>query len=284
MKKVEKNYKYLLRLYSQIDDYLSDDSYEEDNLPETIISFCIATERLLKIKLYQANPVLVFENCKIKENDALISVIKNKEQNIETIKINEVLDRYKLMFDEEFSDDEMQALIDIYKVRNHFIHGYKSDNEILKDKENIIKKMGTVWEKISQLAILIFGNDIIKPKKPKKKYTENELEGILTEEVKKKIKNDKYLSGFNQFPISGRGYGGSVSLFGGEERCPRCGSYGFTFNNNHSNGGLVSDYSRIRWNSFNNYAMGDFSDLYRCDSCNLELTKKEFEIAKKLKK
>ncbi|MCK5466781.1 hypothetical protein KAI56_04795, partial [Candidatus Parcubacteria bacterium] len=156
MIKKKQNYKYIIRLYSFVDEYLSDVPEKHKNLPDVIVSFCIVTEKLFKIKLYKKNPVLVYENKKIKDNDALISVVKKKESNnMETIGIGETINRYKLVFDGKFSSDEMQALIDIYKVRNHFIHSYKSDDDMLSDSENIVKKMGTVWEKISVQAISI---------------------------------------------------------------------------------------------------------------------------------
>ncbi|KKR60954.1 MAG: hypothetical protein UU01_C0031G0014, partial [Parcubacteria group bacterium GW2011_GWA2_40_37] len=60
----------------------------------------------------------------------------------------------------------------------------------------------------------------------------------------------------------------------GNESCPRCGAYSFSLD--EINSGVIS-LSSI-------YNAGTFSDLYKCKSCNLELTKKEYEIAKKLKK
>lgn len=87
MKKIEGNYEYLLRLYSQVDDCLADIPSKQENLPEIIIAFCITIEKLFKIRLHGENPVLVYENSKIKENDALITIIKEKELSIETIKI-----------------------------------------------------------------------------------------------------------------------------------------------------------------------------------------------------
>ncbi len=288
MKKNEENYKYLLRLYSQVSDYLADITNKQENLPEVIIAFCVVSEKIFKIRLHNENPVLVYDNCKFKEDDALVTIVKNKELNIETIKIREAINRYKLVFSNEFSDDEMQALIDIYNVRNHFIHGYKSDDYVLSDEENIIKKMGTVWEKISIQAISIFGKNLIKDNKPKKKYSEEELEKVLTEEVKKKIESItqdydpiEYIHTRNfrvqppniqiqdQFSM----YNSALNGFIGE-RCPRCGSYDFSLN--------MPDLNWPSFPSMYNYNQ-IFSDLYKCKKCNLELTAKEYEIAKKLK-
>lgn len=292
MKKIEGNYKYLLQLYSQIDDYLADVLDKQENLPEIVVAFCITIEKLFKIRLHGENPVLIYENSKIKENDALITIIKEKELSIETIKIGETINRYKLMFENEFSDDEMQVLIDIYNIRNHFIHGYKSDDDLLSDQENIIKKMGTVWEKISVQAVSIFGKDLIKANKPKKKYSEEELEKVLIEEVRKKIQSTgtEYNSlglVYRDFTIPiqspsavslgiDRQYQVPSSVFAlGSEKCPRCGSYSFSLDEvNSSVISIASIYNPV----------GTFSDLYKCKNCNLELTKKEYEIAKKLKK
>ena len=52
MDKNRQNYEYLLRLYSSVDEYLSGVSTKQENLPEVVVSFCIATEKILKIKLH----------------------------------------------------------------------------------------------------------------------------------------------------------------------------------------------------------------------------------------
>ena len=65
---MEKNYKYLLRIYSLVDEYLAGTSTDPENLPEIIISFCVVTEKIFKIQLYRRNPILVYENVKIKDN------------------------------------------------------------------------------------------------------------------------------------------------------------------------------------------------------------------------
>ncbi len=266
----KKNYKYLLQLYSRVGEYLQGADPKKDDLPEIIVYFCIIVEKIFKIKLHQKNPVLVFDNCKIKENDALLSIVNIKELDIETIKIREVIGRYKLVFEKEFSDEELQVILDIYNIRNHFVHSYKADGRILFDSENVVTKMGTVWEKISKQAIDLFGKVIIKANKPKKKYTETELEEVLKKEIEKKIKKQDTLYGIT-FPYEDHV---RYSFTLGGEECPRCGSYGFSIEDSTSNvfNPTISLYSK-----------GMASDLYKCKKCYLELTRKEYEIAKKLK-
>ena len=104
-KKVEKNYEYLLRLYSLVDEFLAKTSDKQDNLPEAIVAFCIVTEKLFKIRLHKENPILVYETIKVKDGDALAAVVKGIELNIETIQIRETLIRHTLIFQNEFSDD-----------------------------------------------------------------------------------------------------------------------------------------------------------------------------------
>lgn len=283
MARKKENYQYLLRLYSLVDEYLSDVSGESD-LPEIVIAFCIVIEKIFKIKLYKENPVLVYENAKIKDSNALISVIKGKELNIDTIKIRESIARYKLMFDGEFSDDEMQVLIDIYNIRNHFVHGFKSDEDILTDRENIVKKMGTVWEKISVMAVATFGKRIIKANEPKKKYSKEELENVLTEEVRKKIesyenKNSDFLHAGTFAFAHSNDYSCRPIDFSGEI-CPRCGACGFSKSDNGVNS---LEFIRVNTNPLSAYPLSPSSNLYVCKKCNLELTEKEYEIAKKLK-
>ena len=277
--KPKKDHKYLLHLYYKVDDYLTNNQNNQEGLPDIVVSFCIVVEKIIKIKLHKKNPVLLFDNSKIKENDALVAIISKKEKNIETSKIGEILGRFKLVFKNIFSDDEMQALLDIYVIRNGFVHGYKPDSNILFDEEDIIKKLGTIWEKISNQAVILFGKDSIKKNKPKKKYSEEELEKVLEEEVRTKIK-----------PIQ-RGYGiqrgyrldddmlqVSGSVFGfTSEKCPRCGSHEFSLDDR-----LNSDIYSVT--SVSMYPIRTFSDLYKCKKCHLELTRKEYEIAKKLNK
>lgn len=285
--KNNKNFKYLLGLYSLVDDYLANVPTKQENLPDVVVSFCIATEKIFKIKLHKKNPVLVYENCKTKEDDALIAIIKERELDIETIRIRETVSRYNLMFN-FFSEDEIQVLFDIYNIRNHFVHGYKSDDNILLEKENIVKKMGTVWEKISIEAVSIFGKDLIKSNKPKKKYSEEELEKVLIEEVRKKIQSTDEYNVFSVISPRGFNYQNPISserlsviaptaygFMGVGDQCPRCGSYDFSLDS--------QDFNSVSLNSLYNYGK-TFSDLYKCKKCNLELTKKEYEIAKKLKK
>lgn len=278
MKKDNINYKYLLRLYYLVDEYLADSKENYDNLPEVIVAFCVVVEKVLKIKLYKKNPVLVFDGSKFRDDDALMAIVNKKESDIETIRVREVIGRYKLLFNDEFSDDELQVLIDIYNIRNHFIHGYKSDELILLDRENIIKKMGTVWERVSNLVFTLFSKEVIKasrPKKPKQKYSEEELEEVLIEEVKKKIqstKNEYGVFGFGDHVYQTPDYNSFLSFSG--EKCPRCNSYGFSLNK--------PDFDMLSVTTIYSQ-QGFFSDLYRCKKCNLELTRKEYEVAKKLK-
>ncbi|MBX4200588.1 hypothetical protein KW786_00505 [Candidatus Parcubacteria bacterium] len=284
MKEEKKDYKYLLRLYSLVNEYLAGSKENYDNLPEIIISFCIVAEKAFKLKLYKKNPILVFDVSKFRDNDALIAIVNNKELNIETIKIAEIISRYKLLFDKEFSDDELQVLINIYEKRNHLIHGYKSDEDIFLDKENIVKMMGTVWEKISNIIIALFNKQAIgtdKPKKAIKKYSEGELEKVLFEEVKKKIEKVNYDSPFAGLAIRSMDFSMTAlpmenmgdayrTSFGGE-LCPRCDSFGFSKDNPDTFfSGVVTLYNRR-------------SGLYKCSKCHLELTDKEYEIAKKIK-
>ena len=218
----------------------------------------------------------MYGNAKLKEDDALVSIIKEKELNIETIKMRETLSRYGLMFQDEFSDGEVQVLIDIYNVRNHFVHGYKSDDDLLSDSENIVKKIGTVWEKISNLAVSIFGTDLIKANKPKKKYSEEELEKVLTSEVRTKIKSIKSeleMFSLNNYMYPIPNYMSAYGVTG--EKCPRCDAYEFSLDEPSPtlDALLVTGVYGQRIN---------FSDLYKLKVWS-GLTKREYAIAKKLK-
>lgn len=275
------NHKYLLTLYSKVNQFLADNPNDLEELPEMVVSFCIVVEKIFKIKLRKKNPLLVFDVSRMKDDDSLSIAVLEKEENIETIKIQNVIRRFEIIFKEVFSSAEMQALEDIYNVRNNFVHSYKADNKINFDSEDIIKKMGIIWGKISQLAIELFGKDGIKQGIPKKKYTEDELEFVLIEEVKKKLKTNKnpYVSSAYGFGVNDNFYLEDVSPWsfgGGGEKCPRCGIYGFMLD------GAQPDFaSHVPTASISRFGVTP-SDLYRCKKCHLELTRKEYEIARRL--
>lgn len=273
----EKKYRYLLHLYSQTDQYLAN-TLASENLPEMIVSFCICVEKIFKIRLFKKNPLLIFDNSKIKENDRLVSLVKRKYLTTETIRFNELLIRYKLMFPKKFSDEEIQVLIDIYNIRNHLLHSHNDDEEILSDPEKIIKKMGTVWEKISKEATIIFGQSLIKANKPRKKYSEEELESLLIAEVRKKIESTRkkeslYSSIMGTYERKFEDFSFNPSA----EKCPRCDK--FTFELESLNKDI---YSPLITTAMIFDSPKRYSGLYLCNSCNLELTKKEYEIAKKI--
>jgi len=283
MKKSKLNHKYLFHLYARVDTYLSSDHDGANSLPDVVVSFCVVVEKILKIKLHRKNPVLVFDNSRIKETDALLAVVLRKDRDIETSKIGSILERFKIMFKDIFSDDELQALLDIYDVRNCFVHGYRADNKIVFNDEDIIKKMGTIWEKISIQVVVIFGKESIKSAKPKKKYSELELEQALINEVKTKINMEKGSFGYHTlatsvlFPY----HTASALNYPSEAvECPRCGVYGFSVGDDRA-----SLMPFIRMSTFNANDVSSYSGsgLYKCGNCHLELTKKEYEIAKKIK-
>jgi hypothetical protein len=285
------DYKYLLKLFNLVNEYLSGVKENEENLSEIIVAFCIVSEKIFKIALYKVNPILVFNGSKLKDENELISIIKNQEKNIETIKMVDAANRYKAIFENKLTNDEAQVLVDIYNIRNGLIHGYKSDSKILLDSDDIIKKMGTVWEKISAEVVLVFGADKIRTSKPRKKYTEEELENILLEEVRKKINEPTNHYNGSLFSLDDQSLNiltsrsqyldvaknvtaqfspsyGSVLL----ERCPRCGNY--SFSGEGSRADIITAFNLTK----------KIVSLYKCSICNLELTEKEYEIAKKIKK
>ena len=136
---------------------------------------------------------------------------------------------------------------------------------------DIVKKMGSVWEKrVEPLAVSFFGKRNIKQVKPTKKYSEQELYTVLANEVREKIKvmgSQYYFD--TVFTTSDKvydGYGRGGLHIG--ESCPRC---------------LKSTFGHKNLQPFPSFS-GSFgnSNLYKCTACGLELTQKEFDIAKEL--
>ena len=274
MKKSE--HKYLLYLYSQVDSYLSGSKTEDGScFPDKLVYFCTVVEKLIKIKLHKKNPVLIFDSSNFKDSDSLAAIINMTDKTIETIKIEDLLGRCKLCFPSFLSENELKILVDVYHIRNQFIHGYKTDNLIEYIEEDIINKMGTIWEKVSFFATALFGDELIKKNMPKKKYSEEELEKVLEEEVRSKIQarksgiNTRFIYGLNEINSTLTHYGLN------NDECPRCGSFAFELNDYNHGPFYVTRYGPS--------SEPNFLDLYKCNLCGLELTKKEYDIAKKIK-
>ncbi len=274
------NHKYLIGIYSRVDEFLSNNTVVHEELPDSIVSFCIVVEKILKIKLYVKNPFLVFDAHLAKDDNSISAIALRKEGTIETLRIKNILNRFKIIFKDTFTPNEIQAIEDIYKVRNCFMHGYKPDDQIDFGAEDVVNKMGTIWEKISNMAILLFGEAVIKNRKPKKKYTEEQLERVLKEEVEKIIA-----------PLGDRGdsiscmniqsvYSPTASFLRGDE-CPRCAAYTFSLGGYKND--LLSANGQIDFLSAG-ISRDTNPNLYKCRNCNLELTEKQYEIAKKFKK
>lgn len=264
---VYKNYKYILFLYNKVNDFLIKDRMNHKDLPDIIVSFCIIIEKVLKIKLYNKNHLLVFEISQLKDGDCFSIIALGQEVSVETAKIETITNRFKIVFPEIFTSDEIQAIKDVYLKRNEYVHGYKSDDKIDINTEDIIKKMSTVWEKISQIAISLFGKSNIKNAKPKNKYSQLELEKALKDEVRKMITppRNSFITSYSSYePVE------PVSRFNfsliGNEKCPRCGNFSM------SKDDKVGVF----------YINSPENQLYKCNFCHLELTEKQYQIAKEI--
>ncbi len=277
MIKDKPNYKYLLSLYNKVDEFLSNKDIIQKELPDSIVSFSTVVEKILKIKLHTQNPILIFDKCHLDDNGISI-IAMEKEEDIDTSNIQTILDRFQIVFKEIFTPDEIQTLKDIYKIRSSFVHGYKSDDKMNLIAEDIVKKMGKIWGKISDIAISLFGKDSIQEREPKKKYTDDELKQVLREEVKKMIQPSIHFNARSIFePEYHQDYykGYSVEDFMIGEKCPRCGAREFSLGRNEN--GPLSAYGVS-----SSFHIGGEPTLYKCRKCNLELTEKQYEIAKEI--
>ncbi len=275
MKKNE--HKYLLYLYNKVNKFLSSKNVEIDEcFPEKLVSFCVVIEKLIKIRLYKKNPVLIFALASFKDINLLIAIINGQDKKIKTIEIDLLLERCKSFFPKFLTENELSALREIYHIRNQFIHSYKSDDCNEYDKLDVINKMGSIWDKVSAYAVTFFGNDLIVKHQPKLKYTDEQLNKVLEDEVRTKINNTESEIGVLLRYNRDDNYNHFELLQLGTNVCPRCGSNGFELNDSHDFKFAI-DYQPI-WDMKNK-----FLDLYKCRSCNLELTRKEFDIAKKIK-
>lgn len=280
MKKKIIKHKYLLHLYGRVNEYLGSEEKDRSDyvFPDVVVSFCIVVEKIFKLKLHKKNPFLIFEQTDIKTNDLLSIIALGKEKDFETSKIQNIAHRFKIVFKKIFTDEEMEVLLDIFKVRNSFIHSYKSDELIEYNEEDIIKKMGTLWGKISSIAKTVLGKESIKNTEPKKKYSEHELRSVLIEEVREKIKtyekiNPYMYMGFEEVPAYPIGWETA------DNQCPRCHLHTFSLKPLSSFSDLYAYGLTDSTFTFQNITHNP-ARLYTCKKCGLELTVREYEIAR----
>ena len=289
MKNQENNF--LIKHFGKVDECIRNNVCESTEFPDVLISFCFVVEKILKIKLYKKNPVLVFHDYDLKNEDNLIGIVLEKEETLKTIKMGQVIDRFRTIFEKELSEVENTSLdlvTEIYELRSFFSHSHKSDDKITFDQNDLIKKMATVWELISRIAVELFGRNIISNTTPLKKYTEEELQEILDNEVREIIKpitadtgplivrNSRFYE--EQIPLVSRGsvYGLNTYLSGGEQ-CPRCGLNTLLLDNFGNDSWSVYGIS----STLSAYPNSE-SGLYKCSNCQLQLTPSQYERAKNI--
>lgn len=270
MPKKKENYSYVKSLFIKVNNFLDSDEKNLSELPDIIVSFCIMIEKTVKITLYSKNPLLIFEHAHIRDcNTISVIALKKDHGDIPTIKMDMALDRFFIVFKNKLSQDKIEVLKGLYKIRNEFVHGYKQDNQVCLDSDDIIKKMGFLWLDISKICTKVLKLNQADIKKPILKYTQDELDKVLEDEVQlmisprkeKSILNSLYeksLSYDKLIPIS------SSASFGIYNRvCPRCKQR--TLNHSGNSLSLLSE-----------------PGLYKCKECDLELTEKQYEIATRL--
>lgn len=264
-------YPYLAHLYLRVNEYLADGKQAElATLADAVVSFCIVLERLLKIRLYNQNPILLFHSSQLKADGAILAIVMEKEVSIETICITDVIERFNTIFPSVFTEYELQALQDIFNSRNHLVHSYKGDSNVLEDGD-LLAKMGTIWDKISAITVDVFGSSPLKRSKPRKKYSETELKEILIKELREKIKNHPQTYDGPGFSYDVESYAYEApNIWRSEMKCPRCRSLSLI--REHG----PSTYDFIRELAFIPGTQPE--GIYKCGSCHLELTKREYEL------
>ena len=281
VKNQKQEYTYLLEAYNITHTYLTKKEADEcssKDFSELVINFWLIVEKILKIRLYQKNPALVFRCSDLQSEDQLIAIAKECEDCINTVKFEKVLNRFKKVFKNVFEVEEIKAIEDIYKVRNNIIHSYKSCEDLDLDEEAAFKKMGSIWTKLTEQAEIILGPSIQKGN-PKETYTKEELRKMLEDAVREKIGyNEKIGNDKIDCFVDESEVGPFYDAFRAPT-CPRCNTPGFSKKrirtNNLSSEPFIYEASQEN--------KKDYSELYKCEECNLELTEEEYKIAKEIK-
>ncbi|MEI6352906.1 MAG: hypothetical protein WCO35_03150 [Candidatus Nomurabacteria bacterium] len=273
-----KDYAYISKLYSEIKNTLK--SKNNINLVEKlslVVNFCVLLEKLIKLRLSVENKLLVYYG-KSFNDDFIFGILKDKipptSFEAKTKTFNEANNLFNKLFD-VFSENEILLLDNIYNIRNAIVHSYFQDNKILDSEENIIKDISTILDKVNSLLEEMFGKEAIASIKigGEEKYSKEELEEVLREQVRKKI-----LYGRNKRTNY---FFDKLSMIKTEEysfpnnglSCPACGNYSLEGKD------IENNFYPIAVSVFNYKD----KDIYICSKCGLQLTKREYEIAKEIK-
>jgi hypothetical protein len=197
-----------------------------------------------------------------------------KETSIETINVHSALTRFGIVFEGFFSGEEVIGIKDIYNIRNIFVHSYLSEEKILADSDELVKKMSFIWQKISKLSKSVLGTKRISVIVPLKTYTELQFNQAIVDELLKKLKQKTNSDSFVTYDVTTFP---TNFLFNsiGNENCPRCGYSTFKNIDGYGSGLIRSDIWGVVQDQYTN------SDIYRCTHCNLELTSVEYDLYKK---
>lgn len=284
MKKADiQKHKYLRAICGEVNSFLANPKTDEEKLPHIIVSFCVATEKILKIKLHEKNPVLIFRLEDLKRDNFLLEVVLAKEGNLQTEKITTIINRFRAIFPKLLSEEEAAALRHIYNLRNCFVHSHTHDQSVKINSEDIVKKMGAVWERIRAIGVGIFHQGWFDGRGPVKKYSEEELENALESEVAQLISPtfDTRIRGILDNSLLGASSGSLYPRFG--RTCPRCGSRGFSQDRESGFLSSLANDSPVSVSYYDGHMNSVSSNLFRCGVCHLELTERQYEIAKKIK-
>lgn len=278
-KKIEE-YEFLLRKYHEVSDYIGNKKPDFLILPDVIVSFCIFIERLLKIKLYKENPLLPYRSNYLTNFDNLVGIIKKKESGLKTLEFGDTINLYRKIFPNSFNDAEEGIFLEIYKIRNEFVHSHRADIDRVLSYDDIFTKIATVWGGISKIAKTIFGERAVKSVKPSKVYTDEDLRRIQEEEVKKIIGskifgNRDFTTSFVPHVDMHDVYSIDMAYIKNEQ-CPRCGRHAFLPRKDNKPPSYLD--VQIEWNEY----LPITPDVYKCNHCGLEFTRNQYEIAKRI--
>ncbi|MDB5188239.1 MAG: hypothetical protein JWO50_759 [Candidatus Kaiserbacteria bacterium] len=230
---------------------------------ELVLDVVYLIEQVLKIKLVEKNPLLIYD--KIPSGNDLVNAVEGKAaENENTVLVGKALLLYRMFnSDSEIAKTQLKVFEVLFLYRNELYHNVLPFTSV--KPITLIKLSREAFNALLPELNTILGK-VEKLKSTDDGISKDEVVALFRESVKRKISIGKFVpyrfGAFSMFEPQDD----FIYAFG-NNKCPRCGSY------------TLKEESAVtawRWQE------GIVSPYFACSKCHLELTPEEYEEAKKI--